>query len=346
MENELLGIGKMAALSGLPVSALRFYDGVGVLPPWLVDPSSGYRFYRPAQVVQARLVAHLRRVGLPLEDIRTVVTQPAYAGSVLAAHLVRLEAGLADARREISIVHHLLENTEIPMHRCTLSATAFVNALREVRYAVCDDPAQPRLHGVYIDSEPGRVRVVATDRYRLATSALATSEETDLHLLLPTAAVDELLAADLTGSLDVLVSDGMVTLTSGGRTVQAPVPDVDFPSYRTLLEHGRREVPVDAAALRAELETGPTTTLTRESDAACYDVSLLSIGEREVRVGATDEPDALVVAVNREFLLQALQAGNQLTIGLDDPIAPLAIRNLDRDGALSILMPVRLDQPA
>ena len=345
MENELLGIGKVSALSGLPVSALRFYDGAGVLLPTLVDPSSGYRFYRPAQVRQARLVAHLRRVGLPLEDIRTVLTDPAHAGSVLAAHLVRLEAGLADARREISIVHHLLENTEIPMYRCTLPAAALVHALREVRYAVSHDPDEERLHGVYLDSEPGRVRVVATDRYRLATSAVVTSERTDLHLLLPVAAVDELLAGDLTGSLDVLVTDGTVTLTSEDLTVQAQVPDVDFPSYRTLLEHGRREVLVDAVALRTQLENG-ATTVTREGTAVADDVSLLTIGYGEVHVGATDDPDAVVVAVNREFLLQALHAGNQLTLGIDDPIAPLAIRDPDRDGTMSVLMPVRLEQPA
>ena len=50
--------------------------------------------------------------------------------------------------------------------------------------------------------------------------------------------------------------------------------------------------------------------------------------------------------MNREFLLQALDAGDQLVLGLDDPIAPLAIRNPDPDRAQSILMPVRLDQPA
>src|SRR5690349_14090079 len=110
MENELLGIGRLAALSGLPVSALRFYDGAGVLRPTMVDPTSGYRFYELGQVSQARLVAHLRRVGLPLTDIRTVLAEPAHAASILATHLSRLEAGLADARREISIVHHLLEN--------------------------------------------------------------------------------------------------------------------------------------------------------------------------------------------------------------------------------------------
>ncbi|WP_404347548.1 MerR family transcriptional regulator [Phycicoccus jejuensis] len=177
MENELLGIGKVSALSGLPVSALRFYDGADVLPPALVDPSSGYRYYRPDQVRQARLVAHLRRVGLPLDEIRTVVAEPTHAGPVLAAHLDRLEAGLADARREISIVHDLLKNTETPMYHCTLPATALVQALREVRYAVSHEPTEERLHGVYLDSEAGRVRVVATDRYRLAASAMSACLE-------------------------------------------------------------------------------------------------------------------------------------------------------------------------
>ena len=346
MENELLGIGRLASLSGLPVSALRFYDGAGVLPPSMVDPSSGYRFYLSSQVVQARLVAHLRRVGLRLDDIRTVVADPARAASILAAHLRRLEAGLADARREISMVHQLLNSQEITMTRCTLPATDLIRALSEVRYAICEDPDQPRLNGVFLDSEPDRVRVVATDRYRLATSTVPTTEQSHLHLLLPTAAVDELLAGDHTGSLDVVVADGTITMSGNGGTVRAQVPDIDFPSYRSWLDLGRREVPVDAAALRAALDAGTTETRTRDNDGVAYDVSRLSVTARGVEVGTSDDPDALVIAVNREFLLQALEAGDQLTLGLDDPIAPLAIRNPDRDGTLSILMPVRLDQPA
>ncbi|UIJ36227.1 MerR family transcriptional regulator [Allobranchiibius sp. GilTou73] len=336
----------MASLSGLPVSALRFYDGAGVLAPSMVDPSSGYRFYQRSQVASARLVAHLRRVGLPLEDIRTVATEPATASAILAAHLGRLEAGLADARREISIVHQLLENTEITMHRCTLPAVELIRALREVRHAICPDPDEPRLNGVFLDSEPAQLRVVATDRYRLATSTVPTSEQTQLHLLLPAPAVDELLAGEHTGSLDIVVDDGTITLSSDSGTVRSQIPDVDFPSYRTLLTPGRRQVPVDAAALRAALSAGPTETLTRDNDGVAYDVSRLNISTEGVRVGASEDPDAVVVGVNREFLLQALEAGEQLTLSLDDPIAPLAIRNPARDGNLSILMPVRLDQPA
>lgn len=47
-------IGEMARSSGLSVSALRFYDGAGVLVPARVDPVNGYRWYGPGQVRRLR----------------------------------------------------------------------------------------------------------------------------------------------------------------------------------------------------------------------------------------------------------------------------------------------------
>ena len=49
VENTLLGIGEMSRRSGLTVSALRFYDGAGLLVPAYVEPASGYRRYRDDQ---------------------------------------------------------------------------------------------------------------------------------------------------------------------------------------------------------------------------------------------------------------------------------------------------------
>ena len=46
--------------------ALRLYDSLGLLTPAHVDEVSGYRFYRPDQLERARLVAWLRRLGMPL----------------------------------------------------------------------------------------------------------------------------------------------------------------------------------------------------------------------------------------------------------------------------------------
>lgn len=47
-------IGELARDCGLSVSALRFYDRAGVLVPAWVDPVSGYRWYEPEQLEEAR----------------------------------------------------------------------------------------------------------------------------------------------------------------------------------------------------------------------------------------------------------------------------------------------------
>src|SRR3954468_3859630 len=111
------GIGQMARECGLTVSALRFYDGAGVLVPAKVNPHSNYRWYSDEQVHTARLVARLRRVGMPLADICRVLEHRRAgrgADATLQAPLTRLEDGLADARRELFHARALLD-LESPM---------------------------------------------------------------------------------------------------------------------------------------------------------------------------------------------------------------------------------------
>ena len=75
MTTELLTIGDFARASGLTPKALRLYDDLGLLRPAEVDPSSGYRRYAPEQLGQARLVATLRLVGMPLARSRRSSTR-------------------------------------------------------------------------------------------------------------------------------------------------------------------------------------------------------------------------------------------------------------------------------
>jgi len=68
-----MSIGEFARRSRLSAKALRLYDGLGLLPPARVDEDSGYRFYEPGQLKQARLIAALRRLQVPLEEIKTIL---------------------------------------------------------------------------------------------------------------------------------------------------------------------------------------------------------------------------------------------------------------------------------
>ncbi|MGY6018559.1 MerR family transcriptional regulator [Streptomyces spinosirectus] len=107
----MLTIGAFARASRLSPKALRLYDELELLRPARVDPHSGYRYYAVEQLERARLVAWLRRLGMPLARIREVCALgPADAAREIRAYWSRVEAETA-LRRDLSafLVDHLLD---------------------------------------------------------------------------------------------------------------------------------------------------------------------------------------------------------------------------------------------
>jgi DNA-binding transcriptional MerR regulator len=70
---DQMSIGEFARQSRLSAKALRLYDELGLLPPAQVDEDSGYRFYEPGQLKQARLIAALRQLQVPLAEIKAIL---------------------------------------------------------------------------------------------------------------------------------------------------------------------------------------------------------------------------------------------------------------------------------
>ncbi|MFJ6431911.1 MerR family transcriptional regulator [Streptomyces sp. NPDC091416] len=106
---ELLTIGTFAKASRLSPKALRLYDELGLLTPARVDAVTGYRRYAPEQLDQARLVAWLRRIGMPLARIRQVCAlESGPAAEEIRAFWAQVEADTA-ARRDLAafLIDHL-----------------------------------------------------------------------------------------------------------------------------------------------------------------------------------------------------------------------------------------------
>jgi serine/threonine protein phosphatase PrpC/DNA-binding transcriptional MerR regulator len=97
---KLLTIGEFARAARLSPKALRLYDELGLLRPHRVDEWSGYRYYAPSQLERARLVAWLRRIGMPLARIAAVVeAPPAAAAAAVAEFLQVTEADFTERQR-------------------------------------------------------------------------------------------------------------------------------------------------------------------------------------------------------------------------------------------------------
>ncbi|MEU4658560.1 MerR family transcriptional regulator [Streptomyces sp. NPDC023723] len=357
-------IGEMARDGGLSVSALRFYDRTGVLSPAWVDPVSGYRWYEPAQLAEARLLARLRRAGMPLADIRLVLaawpgTDTDLVRGLLQAHLRRLELGLANTRTEFSAIRALLDQREnqnpmttlrTPTVRLSVPAPELAAALDAVRFAAGTDPELPVLGGILFDIEGPNLDVVATDRYRLAVARARTAGHggSRVQAVVPLPLSDAIRALlNDAESVRLTVDGDRVTLDAGDRQAAGQTLGHEFPDYRRLvhLSAGHRAT-VGTAAFRRSLETGPVrTSETPEQDGEPAVLSVLRVtADGTVLVCADGDDDQNNVAVNREYLLHALTAGarDELVLELGAPAAPLAVRRLDDETSFSLLMPVRL----
>jgi len=94
-----MSIGEFASRSRLSAKALRLYDELGLLPPARVDVDSGYRFYEPGQLKQARLIAALRQLQVPLAEIKAILArEPAQAAQRIRELWAAIEAGHTSRR--------------------------------------------------------------------------------------------------------------------------------------------------------------------------------------------------------------------------------------------------------
>lgn len=74
--DELLAIGEFSERSGLSAKMLRTYAKAGLLVPAAVDRWSGYRYYAPSQLAEARLILLLRQAEIPLGEIAGFLRHP------------------------------------------------------------------------------------------------------------------------------------------------------------------------------------------------------------------------------------------------------------------------------
>jgi DNA polymerase III sliding clamp (beta) subunit (PCNA family) len=333
----------MARASGLSISALRFYDNAGVLRPAHVDPVTGYRWYDGEQVIQARLIAALRRVSMPLTDICGILAarhDPVAVGHALDRHLRRLEDSLADARRQLDVARELIDPQEKTMTHMNVLGADLISGLASVRFAVSNDPELPALNGVLFDFDGSILRLVASDRYRLAVATVPVRDQHGpaTQLIAPTALCD-LLELRSDRHIELRLDTGTVTIGAS----RAAAIDASFPDYQRLLRTiPTQQVTIKTPDLHSRITAGPTRTLRGAPHDTDHEVSALYANGDSIEVVDYDRSDA--IAFNRDFLLEALDAGaaDQLVLALDGPISPLAIINPERLDVLSLLMPIRI----
>ena len=106
-----LTVGDFSRITHLSVKTLRHYHEVGLLEPATVNPGTGYRYYSAAQVPTAQVIRRLRDLEMPVSQVKAVLDAPdaPARNALIAAHLGRLEAELAQTRAAVESLRNLLQ---------------------------------------------------------------------------------------------------------------------------------------------------------------------------------------------------------------------------------------------
>ena len=104
-------INEVEAAVGVTKKNIRFYEEEGLITPGR-EPGNGYRSYSQADVERLRRIKLLRKLGVPLEEIRQMQTGAHTVGDGMRRHLVTLERDRENLDQAIRLCAALTDRQE------------------------------------------------------------------------------------------------------------------------------------------------------------------------------------------------------------------------------------------
>ena len=106
-----LKINEVEALVGITKKNIRFYEEKGLLSPSR-NSENGYRDYGEAEVAVLRRIKLMRKLGVPIDEIRRMQEGAQTVGDGMRRHLITLERERQNLEESVRLCELLKERTE------------------------------------------------------------------------------------------------------------------------------------------------------------------------------------------------------------------------------------------
>src|SRR5580658_3954987 len=101
---------KVAAMSGVSVRTLHFYDETGLLKPAYLG-ANGYRFYEEPQLLALQQILFYRELGFELKQIRGILGRADFEKvAALRSHLRILQGNLSRTRQLMQTIDKTIQH--------------------------------------------------------------------------------------------------------------------------------------------------------------------------------------------------------------------------------------------
>src|SRR5262245_8880336 len=246
-------------------------------------------------------------------------------------------------------------------HRFEIGAGDLKRLIDKTRFAISTEETRYYLNGIYLHTaSQGRqttLRAVATDGHRLAQAELPLpSGAGDMPgIILPRKTVHELhrLIESSDSTVSVGVSASKARFEIGSVTLTTKLIDGTFPDYARVIPKGNDKAlkvrnaefknAVDRVSTIAS-ERGRAVKLNLNTDKLVLSVNNPEGGSATEELGAEYSAEPLEIGFNAKYLLDiAGQIESETAqLLLADPGSPTMVKDASDEGALYVLMPMRV----
>lgn len=238
-----------------------------------------------------------------------------------------------------------------------LPTKKLADVVKKVGKAVSRDESRAILTGILFSVEEDKVRLVATDSYRLAIGDMSIDAEEPyepFQAIVPGRIFEDV--AKLAASYDTVkigFSENQIVFSFGACVFVSRKIEGTYPNYRQLLPKGCAcSVRLGAAELvscvkRVSLLAQAHTPVRFDFDIDEQRVSVSAktqdVGASKAGMDAAIDGESMEIAFNHQYLLDGLTSiDGDVVIELQTSLKPGILKPADDDGFLYLAMPVRL----
>lgn len=245
--------------------------------------------------------------------------------------------------------------------RFEIEPTELARLIDKTRFAISTEETRYYLNGIYFHTaetdKTKTLRAVATDGHRLAQMELPCPQGADgmLGVIIPRKTVHELarLLEDSSAKVKIGVSQTKVRFEIGNVVLTSKLIDGTFPDYGRVIPHNNdKELKVANAAFMSAVdrvstiasERGRAVKLNLDKNKLVLSVNNPEGGSATEEIGVSYGASPLEIGFNARYLLDIAGQleGEEARFLLADPGSPTMVKDTGSEGALYVLMPMRV----
>lgn len=234
-----------------------------------------------------------------------------------------------------------------------IGAEEFKKAVAEVAVACSTNTVRPIFTGVYFNTYDSDLYMAATDGYRLTEKKFIKGVESEVKIIVPATSLQEVVRSidEEVEEIEMLFDETQVRFRLGGVEITSRLIDGSYVDYKGLIpketkikmEIKRNELVrvTKLAALFARASGGSIRCETKKEKGVLSVAAVANeFGENDSEIETSVNENGVII-LNSKYLLDALGVMNDevVKIGFSEKMAPLVLRNKNKEDYVHIIMP-------